>query len=418
METDHLIPDSPFRGGVTGKYKLLIKSVTRKAFNYEYELVDAEGKEYKAGSPKHYAEGGLLRCMVYFKVTNARLVVSDILICKKQDLTTTIPEPTKLRSKPRSQPSPHPTPQSVSKAGESSFIPTQYAFREGDPSAIGVTGSYRLTVQSSSRWYNGDQTKYVYVLKDGRGQSYHSISGQKYELGDKLVCRVEVIHETKRNVYFVAISDDDTSKPMSMVDGELTHRHHYLVSPVPTRIPNRQPKPKKKSASSKIKTVYLNKYVRGDRYNFEVTSKHDSAGDQIVKDEAGRLHLLTETGSRYSEGDKVRCTVKGFVNYPKDPFWEPFLILSAPRIIQTVTVTVPYIKTPERWHGEVQDLGKHKCGKAFKCSCCGRDFPAFAGWRVDLKEIYFCNACAKKIYEPKGRGNRHFIIPTPMGNKR
>ena len=94
-----------------------------------------------------------------------------------------------------------------------------------------------------------------------------------------------------------------------------------------------------------------------------------------------------------------------------------YLLLDTPRIIQNEENEY-YIKGPNKWYGEVQELGKHKCGKPFTCSCCGRDFPANAGWRVDLKEIYFCNACAKKIYEPIGRGNRHFIISTPMGNKR
>ena len=53
----HTTPDAPFRTGVNGKYKLLIKNVSPKLLGYEYELVDAEGKEYKAEHQKHYAEG-------------------------------------------------------------------------------------------------------------------------------------------------------------------------------------------------------------------------------------------------------------------------------------------------------------------------------------------------------------------------
>lgn len=45
-----IMPDSPFRNGSTGKYKLLIKSVAEKFGNYEYLLVDADGKEYKANT--------------------------------------------------------------------------------------------------------------------------------------------------------------------------------------------------------------------------------------------------------------------------------------------------------------------------------------------------------------------------------
>ena len=82
--------DTPFRSSVTGKYKLLIKSVTYKAFNYEYELMDTDGNKYAAGHPKHYVEGTLLRCMVYFKIANANLVVTETLICNKQNLTVGI----------------------------------------------------------------------------------------------------------------------------------------------------------------------------------------------------------------------------------------------------------------------------------------------------------------------------------------
>lgn len=84
------VPDTPFRSSVTGKYKLLIKSVTHKAFNYEYELMDADVNEYAPGHPKHYVEGTLLRCMVYFKIASAKLVVTETLICNKQDLTVAI----------------------------------------------------------------------------------------------------------------------------------------------------------------------------------------------------------------------------------------------------------------------------------------------------------------------------------------
>lgn len=105
METDHLIPDAPFRSGVTGKYKLLIESVTPSFSNFEYELVDAEGKEYKAVSEVHYAKDQLLRCMVSFEVKNARFVVSGIAICKKQDLATPIPEAKSARSKATPKPS-------------------------------------------------------------------------------------------------------------------------------------------------------------------------------------------------------------------------------------------------------------------------------------------------------------------------
>ncbi len=85
-------PDAPFRTGVTGKYKLLIRSVTPKFDGYEYYLEDAEGIGYKAKSSLHYSEMQLLRCMVSFEVKAARLVVSDVAVCKKQDLAESVPK--------------------------------------------------------------------------------------------------------------------------------------------------------------------------------------------------------------------------------------------------------------------------------------------------------------------------------------
>ena len=85
-------PDAPFRSGISGKYKLLIRNVSPKFGAYEYELEDAEGREYKAMADMHFAEAQLLRCMVFFEVKSARLVVSDVAVCKKQDLAIPLPE--------------------------------------------------------------------------------------------------------------------------------------------------------------------------------------------------------------------------------------------------------------------------------------------------------------------------------------
>ena len=171
----------------------------------------------------------------------------------------------------------------------------------------------------------------------------------------------------------------------------------------------------KEFVNSELKTL-KSLYQIGERYVFVVTGEKDPNGLPTVKDSYGFEHSLITT-AQYSFGDEVKCTVTEFCSKVGDNTARCYLLLDTPRIIKKEEY-VSYIKSPDKWYGEVQELGKHKCGKAFKCSCCGRDFPAFAGWRVDLREIYFCNACAKKIYEPRGRGNRHYIITTPMGNKR
>lgn len=79
-------PDAPLVCSVSGKYKLLISSVTPKFDRYEYLLVDAEGREYGAVSDKYYSRNQLLRCMVSIAVVKTKLVVSEVTICKKQDL--------------------------------------------------------------------------------------------------------------------------------------------------------------------------------------------------------------------------------------------------------------------------------------------------------------------------------------------
>lgn len=93
-----VMPDSPFKIGTSGKYKLLIKTVTYCFYHYEYLLSDAEEKEYKTISDALYSEGQLLRCMVNLKGEKGRLVVDSVAICKKQDMATLIkiikqPEP-------------------------------------------------------------------------------------------------------------------------------------------------------------------------------------------------------------------------------------------------------------------------------------------------------------------------------------
>lgn len=178
---------------------------------------------------------------------------------------------------------------------------------------------------------------------------------------------------------------------------------------------------RKTKSNQKIVASQLNylraKYEVGERYNFVATGERDANGRQLVRDTSGTEHVLITT-AKYSSGDEVRCTVKKYYSRAGENCAEYYLVLDSPRIVNKEDEFIRYVKSPDRWYGEVQGLGRHRYGNAFTCSCCGRDFPANKGWRVNLKNIVFCNSCAKKIYEPSGRGSRHFIISTPMGNKR
>ena len=413
MDSKTLQPDTPFRSGVSGKYKLLINIVEFKYGNYEYALSDADGKEYKASSKKHYAEGHLLRCMISFKIENARFVVSDITICGKQDLAPLIPEPEKSKkAKPVTAPQ-----KTVAKV----IAPKpQPSVRYDSPVETGKSGTYSLIVQTRLRWYGDGQTKYQYVVRDNKEKTYHTVSSHTYEPGTEVLCKVEVLKEFKGNVYFVAITGDDSSKPVAYVDNILTQRHHYIYAPGPKKPVSKQPKVKKTPPVPKYKAS-SNGYVKGDRYTFTATGEKDASGGQILRGELGGFHLLEKSTAQYEYGDKVRCTVKGFSSYEHDSLKGQYALLSEPRKITVESITVRYSgrsKSPSQWASEVQGLGKHKCGKPFKCSCCGQQFPMNAGFRVDLKEIYFCNACAREIYEPGKRGNSRFFISTPMGNKR
>jgi hypothetical protein len=172
MDTAAIIPDAPFRSGTTGKYKLLIRSMTPKFNGYEYELVDADGKEYKAASPKHYAPDQLLRCMVHFKVANASFVVTETLICSKQDLATAIPEPPKPKPKPEPK-------QTVSVARG----------MLGDPIKSRVSGVYKLLVVEVVR---GDK-KNSYVLEDAIGRKYKYQGKKYYKEGSIVGCQVNTL---------------------------------------------------------------------------------------------------------------------------------------------------------------------------------------------------------------------------------
>ena len=160
-------------------------------------------------------------------------------------------------------------------------------------------------------------------------------------------------------------------------------------------------------------------YVVGERYLFVVASnERDNNGRQIVEDSFGVKHILSKEGTSYEIGTNVRCTVILISSEPNPQTGNYCMYLDKPRVVGDKSQPIHYVKSPDKWYPEVQGLDKHKCGKPFTCSCCGRHFQANQGVRVDLKEIYFCNSCEKKVYLPQSRGRHAFIISTPMGNKR
>ncbi len=177
-------PDAPFRSGTTGKYKLLIRSVSSKVDGYEYELVDADGREYKAISKEHYPEGQLLKCIATFEVKNATLVVTDTMVCKKQNLATLIPEPPKSLAKTeKKEPEAHPKKASKVKASSK-----PKAIRLGNPRFRRASGMYVFRVADVKRIEEG----FSYQVEDAKGNLYEVHSKDQYVAGKLVDCKVSV----------------------------------------------------------------------------------------------------------------------------------------------------------------------------------------------------------------------------------
>lgn len=175
-------PDAPFRGGNSGKYKLLVKAVTRKFGYYEYGLVDKEGKKYVASSEEHFAEDSLLRCMVSFDVVNARLSVTGTTICKNQDLAIILPAEKKPKIK---------LPSELSL--ESQITVPFYVL--GDPIRRRKQGMYKLCVIEAVEREKGN----LYILVDSANRKYRSRSREMYPIGSIVPCKM-LIRVTEKGV--------------------------------------------------------------------------------------------------------------------------------------------------------------------------------------------------------------------------
>ena len=177
--------------------------------------------------------------------------------------------------------------------------------------------------------------------------------------------------------------------------------------------------PPKKKMTGFGPSFLKKRYKVGERYQFVVTEAEDKKGCQFVEDAYGIKHKLTDTKTRYLPGENVRCTVILISQEQSSVTKNYFLVLSHPRVVgQREIVVRKYVKSPAQWHSEVQGLDTHQSGKPFTCGCCGQDFPGRMGYRVDLKDVYFCKSCARKIFDPKERKTEPVLIYTPMGNKR
>ena len=215
-------------------------------------------------------------------------------------------------------------------------------------------------------------------------------------------------------------------KGYSHSPSEITGSYYLVLSPKKKVVNPKQIKPysgKHLTPPKRKKTgfgpLFLKKvYSKGKRYLFVVTDVRDEKGRQFVEDSLGIKHILTGASSIYATGDNVRCTVRDFSENQHPLTENYYLLLSMPRVVNRTKAVPKYVKSPKEWYSIVQGLDKHRSGRPFTCSCCGLDFPGGMGYRIDLNDIYFCNSCARKIFEPQVRRTSPKLIYTPMGNKR
>jgi hypothetical protein len=161
-----------------------------------------------------------------------------------------------------------------------------------------------------------------------------------------------------------------------------------------------------------LKLVSL--YLIGERYVFTVMEDKDRNGKRLLKDNYGYEHPV-ELPAGFIVYDDVTARVDGYrYDKPQGRYASrAFLLLRDICLVEEVRSPKPS-RSPEEWSAAVGDMPKHVCGKPFTCDCCGGNFEARKGVRVDGTDVYFCNECKSLVFKPSGSGWRRRFISTPM----
>ena len=170
-------------------------------------------------------------------------------------------------------------------------------------------------------------------------------------------------------------------------------------------------------------------YELNSEYAFKVVKSrpYGKSREYVVLDRLMREQIVVSR-KVFEDGDTIVCTIRGFQKRPKHVnslalmnarLYEnaPAKHTPKPREYTTPVSFYPNGKGPEAWRLEVRHLGHHTATNPFKCSCCGRNFSSRQGCKVELRDIYFCKACADQIFKHSDKGYLR-IVYTPMGNKR
>lgn len=170
-------------------------------------------------------------------------------------------------------------------------------------------------------------------------------------------------------------------------------------------------------------------FKKGSDYIFEVKSckKQVNGYRLLLKDRFGHEQELVSQ-FKACENDQIVCEI---MDYRKPKKHLMCLVLTKPRMHKIAISEkrkstkstmkpahyYPNGKGPDVWYREVRHLDHHTATNPFKCSCCGGNFSARQGCKVELRDIYFCKSCADHIFKKSDKGYLR-IVYTPMGNKR
>lgn len=170
-------------------------------------------------------------------------------------------------------------------------------------------------------------------------------------------------------------------------------------------------------------------FKKGSDYLFKVKSckKQTNGYRLLLTDRFGHEQELVSQ-FKACEKDQIICEI---MDYRKPKKHLMCLVLTNPRMHKiaiserskskksavTPASYYPNGKGPEAWYREVRHLDHHTATNPFKCSCCGRNFSSRQGCKVELRDFYFCKACADQIFKKSDKGYLR-IVYTPMGNKR
>ena len=167
-------------------------------------------------------------------------------------------------------------------------------------------------------------------------------------------------------------------------------------------------------------------YKQGESYLFTVKSclKFPNCLKAELEDPYGLIHLIN-IPKVLPSGMMLKCRVRGF--RPEAGIKE-FLSIKLPDLREldrqksltddTRKAAPDISRKAMEVFDMMKELGFHKCGREFTCSCCGETYGPNQGIVCDVRQLYLCNQCRAGQRKRERTTKSVRTIPTPMGNKR